>query len=389
MKIANTIYLDHQATTPTDDRVSAAMKPFYREFFGNPHSSEHILGWQSSQAVEQANTQVADLLGGASDEIVFTSGATEANNLAILGLAQAARNGTRKRIIISAIEHKCVIAAAAAASDLYGYTVKVAPVDCEGRVDGHWLQEELDDTVLLVSIIAVNNEIGTIQNIPEIAALTHAVGALYHTDGAQAPLAMDLQDISHHADMVSLSAHKMYGPKGIGALYIERSIQSQIQPIIHGGGQQRNLRSGTVPVPLVVGMSEAAKILCEPTAVQERQRMQVLRNRLIEEIEKRGVQIALNTSINGQAHPINVNIRFVGQNAQDILQSVQPLLAASTGSACTSGIPEPSHVLRAIGLSEEEAEGCIRFGLGRFSTEDDIDHAVEILCNAVDGLSCF
>jgi cysteine desulfurase len=383
MIIGKTIYLDHQATTPVDDCVLAAMEPFYREFFGNPHSSEHILGWQSSQAVDQASAQMAGLLGVDSDEIVFTSGATEANNLAILGLAQTARAGTRKRIIISAIEHKCVIAAATAASDLYGYTIDVAPVDRAGRVDRSWLQAKLDDTVLLVSTIAVNNEIGTIQDIPEIAELTHVVGALYHIDGAQAPLAMDLQDISRHADLVSLSAHKMYGPKGIGVLYIERSIQSQIYPIIHGGGQQRNMRSGTVPVPLVVGMGEAAKILCEPTAVLERERMQILRNRLIDGIEERGIQIALNTPINGNVHPINANVRFIGVNAQDILQSVQPLLAASTGSACTSGIPRSSHVLRAIGLSEEEAESCIRFGIGRFSTEDDIDHAVEILCNAI------
>jgi cysteine desulfurase len=383
MKIGNTIYLDHQATTPTDDRVFAAMEPFYRESIGNPHSSEHSLGWKSSQAVEQASTVFADLLGASADEVVFTSGATEANNQAVLGLAQQERTGYRKRIVISSIEHKCVIQAARAACDLYGFTVDVAPVDKAGLIDLNWLQKELDETVLLVSVMAVNNEIGTIQDIPKIADIVHSVGALFHSDCAQAPMALDMSGVVEHLDMASFSAHKMYGPKGIGTLWIERSIQSRVQPIIHGGGQQKNMRSGTVPVPLVVGLGAAARLLLrEADANQERSRLRALTDRLVSGIERQGISVALNSPTEGKGHPGNVNIRFIGLHAQDILQSVQPLLAASTGSACTSGIPEPSHVLRAIGLLEAEAEGCIRFSVGRLTTEDDIDQAVRILSEA-------
>jgi cysteine desulfurase len=381
------IYLDYQASTPVDERVLQVMEPFYRDCFANPHSADHSLGWQAARAIEQAAEEAAGLIGGAADEIVFTSGATEANNQALLGAVQSARRGNRKRILVSAIEHKCVLAAATAAVALYGCTVEQIPVDPQGRIDIDRLRYLLDDEVLLVSIMAVNNEIGTIQALASIAQLTRNVGALLHSDCAQAPLAVDMKKIAEVVDMASLSAHKMYGPKGIGVLFIERSVQKRIQPLIHGGGQQQNLRSGTVPVPLVVGMGKAAQLLGKADVVSERKRLEGLRDRLVSRLQKRGIQIVMNTPIAVDVHPANANIRFVGLNAQDILQSVQPFVAASTGSACTSGIPGPSHVLRAIGLSDVEAEGCIRFSVGRFSTEEDIDQAVVILADAIGQLS--
>lgn len=383
MRIENTVYLDHQATTPTDERVLAKMLPFHRFIFGNPHSSEHALGWQSAQAVEQASTQIANLLNGDPDEVIFTSGATEANNLAVLGAAQKGVSGARKRIVISAIEHKCVIEAAQKACTQFGFTVDEAPVGTDGRLDIDWMKNNLDESVLLVSVIAVNNEIGTIQDLPEVARLAHGIGAFVHSDCAQAPVAMDLRMIADHVDMASLSAHKMYGPKGIGALWISRSIQDHVQPILYGGGQQQGLRSGTVPVPLAVGMGEAARILLETDMNRERLHSRALIRQLVNGLQEQGINIALNSLLDETGHPASVSVQFIGMQAQDILQTVQPHLAASTGSACTSGIPEPSHVLRAIGLTEEEAQSSIRFGIGRDTVEEDIDQAVGILANGV------
>ncbi len=358
------------------------MEPFLRVFFGNPHSADHSAGWRASQAVEEAAAQIADFLGALPDEIVFTSGATEANNQAILGSAQAARGKQKKRILISAIEHKCIIAAANAARDLFGFSVETIPVNRAGQVDLDWLRSSLDNKVLLVSVMAVNNEIGTIQNLAKISELTHNAGALFHSDCAQAPMAVDMPPMIKHVDLASLSAHKSYGPKGVGALFIEHSVQSRIQPIIHGGGQQRNMRSGTVPVPLVVGMAKAANLLANSVGTHERAEIARLRAKLIAGISALGTPTTLNTPLE-IAHPGNANIGFAGLDAQDILQRVQPRLAASTGSACTSGNPEPSHVLRAIGLTGTEAESCIRFSVGRFTTDQEIEQAIEILAEAI------
>jgi len=386
MRIKSTIYLDHQASTPVDERVLAAMTPFYSESFGNPHSADHILGWQASQAVDDAAAQIASLLGCASDEIIFTSGATEANNQAILGTAIAARGSRRNCIIVSSAEHKCVLAAAQTAHDLFGITVKHAPVDGYGCIDLDWLNENLDGDVLLISAISVNNEIGTIQNIQAIVEMAHSVGALVHSDCAQAPLATEMSEIANHVDMLSLSGHKIYGPKGIGALFVGRSIQNRISPIIFGGGQQNNLRSGTVPTQLVVGIGQATVLLRDDTST-ERDRLQSLRNRFVESLKDMGIEVALITPTDVPAHPANANVRFIGINAQDILQSIQPRVAASTGSACASGTPEPSHVLRAIGLTEQEAEECIRFSMGRATTAADVEEAASIITEAVHSLS--
>jgi cysteine desulfurase len=387
MKIRDTIYLDHHSSTPVDERVLTAMAPYYRESFGNPHSVDHILGWQAHQAVEKASSQIASLLRCDSDEIVFTSGATEANNQAILGAAIVARGTDRNRIIVSSAEHKCLLESSRAAHELFGMAIEHAPVDRFGRVPLDWLKGTLDENVLLVSVIGVNNEIGTIQDIKPISDAAHSVGALVHSDCAQAPLATAMSEIAQHTDMLSLSAHKIYGPKGIGALFIERSAQKLISPLIFGGGQQRNLRSGTVPTHLVVGMGEASALLNGVDSLVERDRIRALRDRFISYLQDARIEITLITPTEIASHPANANVRFVGMNAQDILQCIQPRVAASSGSACTSGVPETSHVLRAIGLSEQEAEECIRFSVGRNTNEADIEEAVAVIADAVVGLS--
>ena len=367
MPDSQTIYADYQATTPVDPRVMAAMEPYWRVSFGNPHSSDHVMGWNAAEAVANAAASVAALIGADDSEIVFTSGATEANNLAILGLARRTPLG-RRRILVSAIEHKSVLAAARALEEREGFTVELIPVDHDGFVRLDALDELLSDDVLLVSVMAVNNEIGTVQNISDIAELTRALNTLLHCDAAQAPCGMDVCDLVDSADLLSLSGHKMYGPKGIGALFVRHGLEDCLEPMIYGGEQQGGLRSGTVPVPLCVGMGSAAELLFGETGAEERQRIAQLRDAFIDGLPN----VILNGPNGTTRHPGNVNVRFPGTNAQDLLASMQPMLAASTGSACASGIPEPSHVLRAIGLSTEEADSSVRFSFGRFSSTIDV-----------------
>ena len=388
MRISETIYFDHQATTPIDQRVLDRMLPYFRESFGNPHSADHSLGWKSSLAVEQAAAQVAGLIGADPDEIIFTSGATEANNMALLGLARRAHpESKRRRFILSEIEHKCVLAAGRVISGQLDFQVNHLPVDKEGRIILASLEDALDDDVLAVSIMAVNNEIGTIQGIRNISELVRNAGAIFHCDAAQAPVSMDMRGIADHVDLLSLSAHKMYGPKGIGTLYIRRDLQDHIEPLIYGGGQQMALRSGTVPTPLCVGMGAAAEFLSGNEAGQKRELLRQRRDRFVEKLADLPWSICLNGHVGESRHPGNANICFDGFLAQDILQVLQPHLAASTGSACTSGIPEPSHVLKAIGLTHEEAEASVRFSLGFDTSDIDIDEAVNLIDNALSRLS--
>ena len=349
--------------------------PYWQEAFGNPHSVDHAVGWSAAKAVQEAAAAVATLIGADADEIVFTSGATEANNFALLGLAHRAPP-SRRRILVSTIEHKCVLSAVQVVGERNGITVDTIPVDREGLVDLNFLRAQLDESVLAVSIMAVNNEIGTIQDIPAISALLEYFGILLHCDAAQAPCAMDVSDLATYADLVSLSAHKMYGPQGIGALYIRRDVQSRIEPLIYGGGQQEGLRSGTVPVALAVGMGAAAKIMHAPEQQVEHERVARQRDCFVHLLTDGAVPVTLNGAVGEVRHPGNANLQFDGLSAQDVLCSLQPRLAASTGSACTSGIPEPSHVLRAIGLNAEQADASVRFSFGRFTTDDEISQAV-------------
>ena len=380
-----TVYADYQATTPVDPRVLETMAPYWNGLFGNPHSSDHVVGWRSAEAVREAASSVGSLIGADPDEIVFTSGATEANNLALLGLARRAPP-ERRRILVSATEHKCVLAAARTLEEREGFTVETIPVDGEGFVDLEALAAMVDETVLVASVMAVNNEIGTIQDLPRIATLLGGHDVLFHCDAAQAPCAMDVGDLALHADLVSLSGHKIYGPQGIGALYVRRDIQERVEPIIHGGGQQGGLRSGTVPVPLCVGMAAAAEIVGSAEGVGERERIGQQRDCFVEVVKSSRSPVVVNGPIGSLRHPGNANLRFGGLAAQDILGVLQPRVAASTGAACASGIPEPSHVLRALGLSSEQAEASIRFSFGRLTTYLEVDEAAHLVIKAIESL---
>ena len=344
--------------------------------FGNPHSSEHAVGWQAAESVRGSAAKVASLIGGDPDEIIFTSGATEANNLAIIGLARKAAP-QRRRILVSAIEHKCIVASASYLADREGFVVETIPVDKFGFVEVEQLKEMVDEDVLLASIMAVNNEIGTIQNVAEIAQVLRDSGVIFHSDAAQAPCAMDVSDLALEADLISLSGHKMYGPPGIGALRVRRELQDQFGPIIHGGGQQDGLRSGTIPMPLCVGFAVAAEIMMTSKTEQERNRIGQQRDAFVEKLDLYGLAIAINGPLGDSRHVGNANVQFQGYDAKDLLNALQPHVAASTGSACTSGIPEPSHVLRAIGLDEGQAESSIRFSFGRFTTHEEIENAAQ------------
>jgi len=379
MNIENTIYLDHQATTRVDSRVLAEMAPYFGESFGNPHSSDHSPGWEAHRSVEKSAERIARLIGADIDEIVFTSGATESNNMALLGLGRAAVGSDRRRILVSAIEHKCVLASTRVLQEQYGFTVEHIPVDRQGHVELSALDGMLDDDVLAVSIMAVNNEIGTIQDIEKISGRIRRHGAVVHCHAAQAPVATPTVTPGAHADIMTPSGHKMYGPKGIGIIFIERSLQHRIEPLIYGGGQQNGLRSGTVPVPLCAGMGMAADLLAGEEAISRRAQLRRRRDTFVERLNGLTWPVAVNGPDGEDRHPGNANVRFPGFVAQDILASLQPRVAASTGSACTSGIPEPSHVLRAIGLDGDDADASIRFSLGFDTTDNEVEHAVVMI----------
>jgi cysteine desulfurase len=386
MRIGNTIYLDHHATTPVDKRVLAKMLPYFGEAFGNPHSGDHAIGWEATRATDLAAVQVGRLIHADADEIVFTSGATEANNLGMLGLSESALAQKKRQVLLSSIDHKSALAVGGVLQKR-GFTVTLLPVSPDGHVDLESLQKGLNESVLLVSLSLVNSEIGTIQKLKDIADLLRQHGVLLHCDAAQAPCAMEMGEVTSSADLVSLSAHKMYGPKGIGALFIKRSIQGLFEPIIHGGGQQRNLRSGTLPTPLCVGFGAAAEILMEKDAIEERERIKSLRDLFVTLLRDSGSPITVNGSERSGRHPGNANIRFVGLSGHDLLAVLQPKLAASIGSACSSGIPEPSHVLRGIGLSSAEAESSIRFCVGRQTSDADIHEAARLVTSAASAIA--
>lgn len=363
------------------------MAPYFSESFGNPHSVDHSVGWRAAQAVEEAAARVARMIGADTDEIIFTSGATEANNLALLGLGRRAVGGKRRRILVSAIEHKCVLAVSRILREQFGYRIESLPGDAAGCVDIAALEDALADDVLAVSIMAVNNEIGTIQEVSRLSEVIRKSGAIFHCDAAQAPCAIDLRQLSDFVDLLSLSGHKMYGPQGIGALFIRRDLQDYIEPLVYGGGQQRELRSGTVPVALCVGMGAAATLLNSGEAEEERAILRGRRDNFIRRLTSLPWPISLNGPEGARRHPGNANMRFNGFDAHDILGTLQPHLAASIGSACTSGITEPSHVLRAICLSAHEAKASIRFSLGRGTTDRDIEDAVILIDDALSRLA--
>jgi cysteine desulfurase len=372
------IYLDNQATTQCDPRVLRLMLPWFTERFGNPHSVEHAMGRDAEAAVSAAREQVAALIGADQREIVFTSGATESNNIAIKGAARHARQmgDPRLRIVTVATEHKCVLESVADLAD-DGFDPVFLPVRPDGLLDPEILRAALAVPTLLVSVMAVNNEIGVIQDVSQFAAIARQAGALFHTDAAQAvgKIPLNVENI----DLMSISGHKIYGPKGVGALYVRRRPRVRLAPLFSGGGQERGLRSGTLPAPLIVGLGEACRIAAADLA-DDTARIAALRDRLFATLSHAIPGLLLNGSRDRRIAG-NLNLTFPAATAADLMRAA-PDLCVSTGSACSSAEIEPSYVLRALGLDEATAGRTLRLGIGRFTSAADIDTAAALLIGA-------
>lgn len=376
------IYLDYQASTPVDPRVKAVMLEVMDHDFANPSSESHSAGWQARKRVEDARATIAQAIGCDSDEIIFTSGATEADNIGVLGAALGAPEN-RRRILVGATEHKAVLEAAFAA-ERFGYTVELLPVDGFGVINRTELKNRLDESVAVVSVMLVNNEIGTVQLLEDVVGLSAAAGAFVHTDATQAPTAMDVDVRELAVDAASFSSHKIYGPKGIGALYLSATAPWKPRPLMFGGGQEQGLRPGTLPTHLCVGFAEAFRLLTEEGS-SERARVANLRDHFARSLEG-NVPVFKLTATSSRRHPGNLHARFVGIDGDDLLLRIQPHICAATGSACTSGHLSISHVLKAIGLSDAEAGECIRFSIGRRTTEQDLTRASEIIAGVINAI---
>jgi cysteine desulfurase len=363
------VYLDYHATTPVDPRVLERMLPYFTAMFGNPASSSHAWGWQAREAVETARRQVAALIGAAAREIVFTSGATESNNFAIRGVAESAPEG-RREIVTSAIEHHSVLACAQLL-EASGWRVTVVPVHRDGRIDLAALARAVTGATALVSVMAANNEIGVIQPLAEIGAIAKAQGALFHVDAAQAvgKIPIDVQAMG--IDLLSLTGHKLYGPKGCGAIYIRH--RTELSPLISGGGQERGQRAGTLNVPGIVGLGAACEI-CSQEMPAESARLLQLRDRLLSGLSAGIPGVRVNGSLEHRLCQ-NLHVSFDGVDGESLMLAVGDI-AVSSGSACSSASATPSHVLTAI-LGGDVPSASIRFGLGRFTTEDEIDYTIQ------------
>jgi cysteine desulfurase len=373
------VYLDNQSTTPCDPRVVAAMLPFFTERFGNPHSAEHAMGRDAEDAVEAARAQIAALIGAGPSEIVLTSGATEANNIAIKGAARHAvqRGDTRRRVVTAATEHQCVLESVA---DLAaeGFEPVVLPVGADGLLDPNVLQAALEVPTLLVSVMAANNETGVVQDIPLLASMAREAGALFHCDAAQAAGKVAF-DVGWGVDLASLSGHKLYGPKGVGALYVRRRPRVRLAPLFSGGGQERGLRPGTLPTPLIAGFGEACRIALAERA-EEAERVTALRARLLDGLDAAIAGLRVNGAWE-QRLPGNLNLTFPAASAAALMRAC-PDLCVSTGSACSSAELTPSAVLSAMGLTPAAAARTLRMGLGRFTSAADVDYAIRALSAA-------
>lgn len=381
MSVKPPVYMDFQATTPLDPEVLEAMLPYWKEQFGNPHARAHAFGWRAEEAVEIARREVAAVLGADPREVIFTSGATESNNLAIKGVAHAYATGERKHLITVETEHKCVLESFRHL-EREGWQVTVLPVQPNGLIDLKALEAAMREQTLLVSVMAVNNEIGVIQPIAEIGALCHARGILFHCDAAQAFGKIPLNVEQMHLDLVSVSAHKAYGPQGVGALYVRRRPRVRIESLFDGGGQERGVRSGTVPLALTVGLGKAAAIAGREME-RERIRLEGLYRRFLAgTVDARPESIVLYGD-REQRWPGNINLGFDGTKEGEILMALKGL-AVSSGSACASSSTEPSYVLQAIGVPQKLAHTAIRFGIGRTTSEAEIDYAIEQILQALE-----
>ncbi|XP_001624644.3 cysteine desulfurase, mitochondrial [Nematostella vectensis] len=366
------LYLDQQSTTAMDPRVVDAMMPYTVSFYGNPHSRTHQYGWESEKAVEKAREQVANLIGADPKEVIFTSGATESNNIAIKGVGRFYKK-KKNHIITAQTEHKCVLDSCRVLEG-EGFEVDYLGVNKNGLVDIKKFEKALRPTTSMASIMMVNNEIGVIQPIAELGALCRKNKVFFHTDAAQAigKIPVDVNEMN--IDLMSISAHKIYGPKGIGALYVRRRPRVRVEPIQSGGGQERGMRSGTVPHVLCVGLGAACEV-AQQEMEYDKKRIEMLSERLINGIMKSVSHVVRNGDpIN--AYPGCVNLSFAYVEGESLLMALKDI-ALSSGSACTSASLEPSYVLRAIGAEEDLAHSSIRFGIGRFTTEEEIDYTVE------------
>jgi len=377
------IYMDNHATTPVDPRVLEAMIPYFTEEFGNAASRSHPWGWRAEEAVEKARKQIADLVGADPREIIFTSGATESDNLAIIGAAHMYRE-KGNHIITCNIEHKAVLDTCKYLEG-QGFEVTYLSVGTDGLVTIDQIREAITDKTILVTLMAANNEIGVVQPVAEIGALCHQKGILFHTDAAQAvgriPIDVDKQSI----DVMSMSAHKMYGPKGIGALYVRRKKpRVRLEAIIHGGGHERGMRSGTLNVPSIVGFGKAAEIARTEMDL-ENKRLLGLRQRLHARLSEALDEVFVNGSAEHRL-PNNLNMSFAYVEGESLLMGLNKDVALSSGSACTSATLEPSYVLKALGVGDDLAHSSLRFGLGRFNTEEEVDRVADLVIKNVQRL---
>ena len=373
------IYMDYHATTPADPRVLEAMLPYFTETFGNSASRNHAFGWAAEEAVDKGRQQVADLIGAKPKEIIFTSGATESNNLAIKGVAEMYRE-KGNHVITCVTEHKAVIDTCKKLEKLGG-RVTYLPVQKDGRIDLDELRAAITDKTILITIMTANNEIGVLQPVAEIGAIAKEKGILFHTDAVQAvgKVPFDVNEVK--ADLVSLSAHKMYGPKGVGALYVRRrNPRVLLAEQISGGGHERGMRSGTLNVPGIVGLGRAAEI-CQADMASDTARLLALRERLTEKFHQNLDEVYINGSMEHRL-PHNMNISFAYVEGESLLMGINDV-AVSSGSACTSASLEPSYVLKALGAGDDLAHSSIRFGLGRWSTEEEVDYVVDKLTDVV------
>lgn len=375
------IYMDNHATTQVDPRVVEAMLPYFTEVFGNAASRSHSFGWTAEKAVEAARDQVGALIGASGKEIVWTSGATESDNLAIKGAAEFNRD-RGNHIITAQTEHKAVLDTCKRL-EKDGFDVTYLPVEQDGRVNPATLRAAMTDKTILVSIMLANNEIGCVNPIEELGAIVKEKGAIFHVDAVQGVGKIPFDVNAARVDLASLSAHKMYGPKGVGALYVRRKPRVRITAQIDGGGHERGMRSGTLNVPSIVGFGKAAE-LCGAEMVSEGKRLLALRERLREGIQSQVTDTFVNGSMEHRL-PGNLNISFAYVEGEAMLMGLKDV-AVSSGSACTSASLEPSYVLRAVGVAEEMAHTSIRFGLGRFNTEEEVDYVTKLVVGKVNKL---
>ena len=376
------IYLDYQATTPTDPRVVEAMLPYFTESFGNAASRNHSFGWQAEETVTKARDQIASIIGASGKEIVFTSGATESDNLAIQGVAEFYK-GKGNHIITVPTEHKAVLDTCYFLEQK-GYEITYLDVDHYGMIDLQQLEDAITDQTILVTIMAANNEIGTIQPLKEIGALTRSRGVLFHCDATQGvgKIPMDVDEMN--IDLLSMTSHKIYGPKGIGALYARRKKpRVRLSPIIHGGGHERGMRSGTLNVSGIVGFAKAVEI-CQAEMESEAERFIHLRERLHQSLKDKLDYVFLNGHPTKRL-PGNLNLSFAYVEGESLIMGINEI-AVSSGSACTSASLEPSYVLRALGVGDDLAHSSIRFGMGRFTTVEEIDYTAEKMVATVNRL---